>query len=73
MSARSDGTINVINIAKALGGGGHFQSSGALIREKEIEKDSEKVIFGKVVYDITRAEEILKSAIDDYIGITKEG
>ena len=67
LSARSDGSVNVINIAKTLGGGGHFQSAGALIREKEGEG------FGAVVFDINRAEEILKSAIDIYLGETKEG
>ena len=67
LSARSDGSVNVINIAKALGGGGHFQSAGALIRESEGEG------FGAVVYDVKRAEEILKAAIDNYLGETKEG
>ena len=67
LSARSDGTINVINIAKMLGGGGHFQSAGALIRE--IDENG----FGNVVFDIKRAEKILKDAIDSYIGETKEG
>lgn len=67
LSARSDGSINVINIAKTLGGGGHFQSAGAIIREPEDNG------LGNVVYDITKAEEILKEAIDNYIGITKEG
>jgi c-di-AMP phosphodiesterase-like protein len=67
LSARSDGTINVINIAKMLGGGGHFQSAGALIRE--IDDNG----FGNVVFDIKKAEKILKDAIDSYIGETKEG
>ncbi len=67
LSARSDGTVNVINIAKMLGGGGHFQSAGALIRE--IDNGG----FGNVVYDIKKAEKILKEAIDSYIGETKEG
>lgn len=67
LSARSDGSINVINIAKALGGGGHFQSAGALIRE--IDGNG----FGNVVFDIKKAEKILKEVIDNYIGETKEG
>lgn len=67
LSARSDGSINVINIAKILGGGGHFQSAGALIREFDEQG------FGNVVYDVTKAETILKQAIDSYIGDVKEG
>ena len=67
LSARSDGTINVINIAKMLGGGGHFQSAGALIRE--IDKSG----LGNVVFDIEKAETILKAAIDEYVGGAKEG
>jgi len=66
LSARSDGSINVINIAKILGGGGHFQSAGALIRE------TDENGLGSVVFDIDRAETILKEAIDSYIGVTKE-
>ena len=62
LSARSDGTVNVINIAKTLGGGGHFQSAGALIRE--ITENG----LGDVVFDIKKAEKILKNAIDSYIG-----
>lgn len=61
LSARSDGSVNVINIAKMLGGGGHFQSAGALIRRRE-GKD-----FGDVVFDIDEAIEILQNAIDEYI------
>ena len=63
LSARSDGTINVINIAKSLGGGGHFQSAGALIRE--ITKDGG---FGAVIRDMETAVTVLKNAIDNYIG-----
>ena len=62
LSARSDGSVNVINIAHMLGGGGHFQSAGALIRRRNGEE------LGGVVYDIEEAKEILKSAIDEYIG-----
>ncbi len=66
LSARSDGTVNVINIAKKLGGGGHFQSAGALI--KKINGDGSEVV------DIFEATEILKNAIDEYISSdTKEG
>lgn len=61
LSARSDGSINVINIAKMLGGGGHFQSAGALIRR--LDGDSP----GVPVFDIGEAEAILKKAIDEYI------
>lgn len=67
LSARSDGSINVINIAKMLGGGGHFQSAGALIRE--VDENG----FGNVVFDIKKAEKILKDAIDSYIVDIKEG
>lgn len=67
LSARSDGTVNVINIAKMLGGGGHFQSAGALIRE--IDENG----FGAIVYDVDKAETILKKAIDEYVGGSKEG
>lgn len=68
LSARSDGTINVINIAKMLGGGGHFQSAGALIRE--VGDDGK---LGNVVTEINVAVPILKRAIDKYIGTPKEG
>lgn len=69
LSARSDGTVNVINIAKLLGGGGHFQSAGALIKMRKGEELTE------VVFDVFDALEILKEAIDEYIGdsSTKEG
>jgi c-di-AMP phosphodiesterase-like protein len=61
LSARSDGTVNVINIAKLLGGGGHFQSAGAVLRHRE-GKD-----FTTAVFDRDEAIHILESAIDDYI------
>ncbi len=61
LSARSDGTVNVINIAKLLGGGGHFQSAGALLKRRE-GKD-----FTVPVFDRNEAIEILKSAIDEYL------
>lgn len=67
LSARSDGSVNVINIAKMLGGGGHFQSAGALIRT------TDGKTFGDAVYDLDEATVILKNAIDEYIGGTKEG
>ncbi len=68
LSARSDGSINVINIAKMLGGGGHFQSAGALIRK--IDGDE----FGNAVEDLDEAVTILKRAIEEYVGgATKEG
>ena len=62
LSARSDGSVNVINIAKLLGGGGHFQSAGALIRRRNGEE------LGSVVYDLNEAKEILRDAIAEYIG-----
>ena len=62
LSARSDGSVNVINIAHMLGGGGHFQSAGALIRRRGSDG------LGSVVYDIDEAKSILKSAIDEYVG-----
>lgn len=65
LSARSDGTVNVINIAKGLGGGGHFQSAGALI--KRVGEDG---ALGEVVKNMDDAVAILKSVIDDYIGIS---
>lgn len=61
LSSRSDGTVNVINIAKLLGGGGHFQSAGAVIRRKD-GKD-----FSVSVFDRNEAVAILKAAIDEYI------
>lgn len=61
LSARSDGSVNVINIAKLLGGGGHFQSAGAIIRRKE-GKD-----FTTAVFERDEALRILENAIDDYI------
>lgn len=68
LSARSDGSVNVINIAKMLGGGGHFQSAGALIRKRDGKE------FGEVVFDIDEAVTILQEAIDEYIGSNvKEG
>ena len=33
LSARSDGTFNVLSIVRELGGGGHFQSAGARLTE----------------------------------------
>lgn len=64
LSARSDGSVNVINIAKTLGGGGHFQSAGAIIKNSN----------GDVVFDIEEAVLVLKAAIDEYVGVDmKEG
>ncbi len=65
LSARSDGTVNVINIAKSIGGGGHFQSAGALIKEID-----EQGNLGAVVRDMDKAVSILKNAIDNYINLT---
>lgn len=65
LSARSDGAVNVINIAKLIGGGGHFQSAGALIRRKD-GKD-----FSISVFDTSEAVKILEDAIDEYIETQK--
>lgn len=56
LSARSDGTFNVVNIVSLLGGGGHFQSAGA-----RFEKD------GVPVQRMELAREMLEQAIDDYL------
>lgn len=50
ISARSDGNLNVQLILEALGGGGHFDSAGAQIKNS----------------DMKTALEMLKKAIDDY-------
>lgn len=56
LSARSDGTFNVVNIVSRLGGGGHFQSAGA------------RLIKGGVpVQNMDLAREMLEEAIDDYL------
>ena len=41
ISARSNGKINVQRLAEKLGGGGHFNMAGALIKEKTLESVSE--------------------------------
>lgn len=56
LSARSDGTFNVVNIVSRLGGGGHFQSAGA-----RLFKD------GQPVSDMDEARQMLEQAIDDYL------
>ncbi|MCH5183326.1 MAG: DHH family phosphoesterase [Oscillospiraceae bacterium] len=56
LSARSDGTFNVVNIVSRLGGGGHFQSAGA-----RLVKD------GVPVQNMKVAREMLEEAIDDYL------
>ena len=67
ISARSDGTINVGNIAKEIGGGGHFQSAGGLVKDLSEENSS------KVIIDPNVAIQKLKVAIDKYFAPTKEG
>lgn len=62
LSARSDGTVNVINIAKILGGGGHFQSAGAVFKRKEGKT------FTVSVFDRNEAIALLEAAVDEYIG-----
>ncbi len=56
ISARSDGTINVQLIAESLGGGGHFDSAGALLKDT----------------DLQQATEMLKNAIDAQLSHTKQ-
>ncbi|MBQ3002193.1 MAG: DHH family phosphoesterase [Clostridia bacterium] len=53
LSARSDGTFNVLSIVRELGGGGHFQSAGARLTEN-----------GAPVKDMNRARAMLESAIE---------
>ncbi len=55
VSARSDGTFNVVNIVRPLGGGGHFQAAGARLLA-----DNEPVL------DMKAARKLLEQAIDDY-------
>ena len=56
LSARSDGTFNVLSIVRELGGGGHFQSAGARLTDN-----------GTPVKDMTRARAMLESAIEHSI------
>ncbi len=56
ISARSDGTVNVQRIAEKLGGGGHFDSAGAQMRDVTM-KD---------------AEIILRQTIDEILDGTEE-
>jgi c-di-AMP phosphodiesterase-like protein len=56
LSARSDGTFNVVNIVSRLGGGGHFQSAGA-----RLSKD------GQPISDMAEARKMLEEAIEDYL------
>lgn len=57
LSARSDGSVNVISIAAKLGGGGHFQSAGARIKDKN----------GVFCSNIPTAVSLVKAAIDEYL------
>lgn len=52
LSARSDGTFNVIKIVGEFGGGGHFQSAGARILSD-----------GNPVFDMDEARRLLEQAI----------
>ncbi len=64
VSARSDGTFNVINVCGVWGGGGHFQSAGATIKNES----------GVAVTDIDEAIKLLENAIDSYLKeSSKEG
>ena len=56
LSARSDGTFNVVNIVSRLGGGGHFQSAGARLIKN-----------GQPVEIMEDARSMLEAAIDDYL------
>ncbi len=56
LSARSDGTFNVVNIVSRLGGGGHFQSAGARLVEN-----------GVPVQNMEQARSMLEHAIDEYL------
>lgn len=56
ISARSSGSINVQLILELLGGGGHFDAAGALLKDT----------------DIGSAEELLKSAIDSILDHKKQ-
>lgn len=55
LSARSDGTFNVLNVVRLLGGGGHFQSAGARLMQN-----------GAPVKDMNTAREMLENAIAKY-------
>ncbi len=56
LSARSDGTFNVVNIVARLGGGGHFQSAGARFAQD-----------GVPVRDMGKARLMLEAAINEYL------
>ena len=56
LSARSDGTFNVLGIVRDLGGGGHFQSAGARLTEN-----------GAPVKDMNIARAMLENAINHYL------
>ena len=60
VSARSDGTFNVVNVVRPLGGGGHFQSAGARI-----------VVDGSPVMEMKDALAAVKSTIEDYLESTE--
>ncbi len=55
ISARSSGSINVQLILEQLGGGGHFDAAGALLKDVTLDE----------------AQEMLKDAIDKVTGIKK--
>ncbi len=44
ISARSDGSINVQLIAETLGGGGHFDMAGAMLKECSLEDAENRII-----------------------------
>ncbi len=66
LSARSDGTYNVLPVVESLGGGGHFQSAGArLMRLVWDEEKQEKI--NVPVLDMDLAREMLEQTIDKCI------
>lgn len=56
LSARSDGSFNVLNIVSKLGGGGHFQSAGARFANN-----------GVPVRSMEEAQQMLQEAIDQFL------
>ena len=56
MSARSDGTFNVVNVVRPLGGGGHFQSAGAKLSQD-----------GAPVMNMSVAINLVKEAMTSYL------
>ncbi len=74
LSARSSGEYNVKRVAEALGGGGHFQSAGAIISKivqarKETENEDEEATAEPKRINVTEIDEavmLLKATIDKF-------